>query len=162
MAIKRTFRNAKFSFTNFSGTRFEDDKRTFTLRIDDEELAQELIDEGWDVKSREYDGRITWNLKVRVRFDVTPPKIKLIKNVDGERIMQTITENTVGRLDRLTPEKVDLTISQYHWKNMGKEGITAYLDIMYFTIEVPELEREYGDYAESEYPEEDDIGGDPF
>lgn len=157
MAIKRTFRNAKFAFTNFSGKRFDDDKRTCTLKITDEDLAQELIEEGWAIKEENYNDQHYWTLKVRVRFDIVPPKIKLIKEIGDEKIMTKITEANAHRLDNLSPKKVDLTISQYNWKNMGKTGVTAYLDIMYFTIDVPELEADYEDYDDSdfEFPRED-------
>ena len=64
-----------------------------------------------------------------------------------------LDENTISSLDWAEPEKIDLSISQSNWSMNGRSGITAYLDVMYFTPVVDELEAEYAD--PDDYPTED-------
>lgn len=137
MANTLIMENAKIRFRNFSGrpddfTREGD--RSFALVIDDEDLANKLKEDGWNVRMRmpKNDGEDPWYyLKVKVNFGGFPPKI--IEVTSRNRV--SLNEETVGILDSAELKSVDVEISPYHWEIGGRSGITAYLKTMYATIE---------------------------
>lgn len=137
MANTLVMENAKIRFRNFSGrpddfTREGD--RSFALVIDDEDLANKLKEDGWNVRVRmpKNDGEDPWYyLKVKVNFGGFPPKI--IEVTSRNRV--SLNEETVGILDSAELKSVDVEISPYHWEIGGRSGITAYLKTMYATIE---------------------------
>lgn len=137
MANTLIMENAKIRFRNFSGrpddfTREGD--RSFALVIDDEDLANKLKEDGWNVRMRmpKNDGEDPWYyLKVKVNFGGFPPKI--IEVTSRNRV--ALNEETVGILDSAELKSVDVEISPYHWEIGGRSGITAYLKTMYATIE---------------------------
>lgn len=119
-------------------------KRTFNLVLSADQ-AEQLVEEGWNVKSREPkdgDGDILYYLPVRVNYGGRPPKIYLVTN----KQKTLLDEDTVGSLDYAEIEKVDLVISPYPWDMGGKSGITAYVKTMYVTIAQDEFADKYGDY----------------
>lgn len=159
MAVKRTFRNAHIIWKNFRGEKGPyntNGDKSFAILINDPALAEELREEGWVLKelasNDDYDS-VAYALKVKVRFDKRPPKCKLITNIGGRQKQTILDENTISSLDWAEPEKIDLTISQSNWSMNGRTGVTAYLDVMYFTPVVDELEAEYAD--PDDFPTED-------
>lgn len=159
MAVKRTFRNARIIWKNFRGDKGPWDTRadkSFAILINDSVLAEELREEGWTLKelaaNDDFDS-VAYALKVKVRFDKKPPKCKLVTNINGRQKVTKLDEDSISFLDWAEPEKIDLTISQSKWNMNGRSGITAYLDVMYFTPVVDELETEYED--PEDYPTED-------
>ena len=137
MAITLIMENAKIRFRNFSGRPDEftrEGDRSFALVIDDEDLANKLKEDGWNVRMRmpKNDGEDPWYyLKVKVNFGGFPPKI--IEVTSRNRV--SLNEETVGILDSAELKSVDVEISPYHWEIGGRSGITAYLKTMYATIE---------------------------
>ena len=137
MANTLVMENAKIRFRNFSGRPDEftrEGDRSFALVIDDEDLANKLKEDGWNVRMRmpKNDGEDPWYyLKVKVNFGGFPPKI--IEVTSRNRV--SLNEETVGILDSAELKSVDVEISPYHWEIGGRSGITAYLKTMYATIE---------------------------
>ena len=137
MANTLIMENAKIRFRNFSGRPDEftrEGDRSFALVIDDEDLANKLKEDGWNVRVRmpKNDGEDPWYyLKVKVNFGGFPPKI--IEVTSRNRV--SLNEETVGILDSAELKSVDVEISPYHWEIGGRSGITAYLKTMYATIE---------------------------
>lgn len=137
MANTLIMENAKIRFRNFSGRPDEytrEGDRSFALVIDDEDLANKLKEDGWNVRMRmpKNDGEDPWYyLKVKVNFGGFPPKI--IEVTSRNRV--SLNEETVGILDSAELKSVDVEISPYHWEIGGRSGITAYLKTMYATIE---------------------------
>lgn len=137
MANTLIMENAKIRFRNFSGRPDEftrEGDRSFALVIDDEDLANKLKEDGWNVRMRmpKNDGEDPWYyLKVKVNFGGFPPKI--IEVTSRNRV--SLNEETVGILDSAELKSVDVEISPYHWGIGGRSGITAYLKTMYATIE---------------------------
>ena len=137
MANTLIMENAKIRFRNFSGRPDEftrEGDRSFALVIDDEDLANKLKEDGWNVRMRmpKNDGEDPWYyLKVKVNFGGFPPKI--IEVTSRNRV--SLNEETVGILDSAELKSVDVEISPYHWEIGGRRGITAYLKTMYATIE---------------------------
>lgn len=137
MANTLIMENAKIRFRNFAGRPDEytrEGDRSFALVIEDEDLADKLREDGWNVKMRlpKEEGAEPWYyLKVKVNFDGIPPKV--VEVTSRNRV--ALNEDTVGILDTAELKSVDVEVSPYHWEIGGRRGITAYLKTMYATIE---------------------------
>lgn len=137
MANTLIMENAKIRFRNFAGRPDEytrEGDRSFALVIEDEDLANKLREDGWNVKMRlpKEEGAEPWYyLKVKVNFNGVPPKV--VEVTSRNRV--ALNEDTVGILDTAELKSVDVEVSPYHWEIGGRSGITAYLKTMYATIE---------------------------
>ena len=142
--------NAEIGFRNFSGRSDAynaEGQRNFCVFLD-EELAQTLSEDGWNVKylrPREDDEEPQAYLQVSVAFENVPPKIVLISS-NGK---STIDEDEVNILDWAEFKNIDLIIRPYNWEVNGKSGVKAYLKTMYATIEIDEFESKYADVPDS-------------
>ena len=125
-------------YRNFSGegSKFNrEGDRNFSLIIDDPEVADELVAQGWNVKIREprEEGDNPFiHLPVKVKFNDRGPRIYLIT---GDR-RNELDEESVGILDNVDIISVDLDIRPYDWEVNGKTGRTAYLHSMRVIQEV--------------------------
>ena len=153
-----TIENAQILFRNFHGreTQFNrKGQRNFCVFLDDPEVAQKMIEDGWNVKhllprfegdpGRQY-------IQVSLTYDKFPPSIYMITK--HNKVL--LDEDSVQSLDYADIINVDLTIRPYNWvlsegtKN-EKSGVKAYLKTMYVTIEEDALAMKY---AEEEFPQE--------
>lgn len=126
--------NARLIFKNFSGkqTQFNPEgRRNFCLILEDN-LAQQLMEDGWNVRQLKAkdDENPPYYIPVSVSFKIMPPEINLIS---GKKMSQ-LSEETVGELDYAEIEHCDLVIRPYHWEVNGRGGIKAYLKAMYVTV----------------------------
>ena len=151
--------DARIIFRNFSGRESEynaSGDRNFSVVIDDPESAQQLIEDGWNVKSRpprSEDEEALYHLPVSVSFSNFPPEVHVLIG----RTMTELNEETIHRLDSLYVETVDLVIRPYNWEVGGRKGTKAYLKTMYATIKQNPFADKYArllgedDSAEDEY-----------
>ena len=149
---------ARIIYRNFAGRgdKFNrEGDRNFALLIPNEDLANELVANGWNVKIKppRVDGDDPFIfLPVKVKFNDRGPAAYLLS---GSRRVR-LDEESIGCLDDIDILNVDLDVRPYDWviqegtKN-EKSGRTAYLQ----SIEVTqEIDRFTARYAEEEYPEE--------
>lgn len=140
------FYNARIIFRNFSGNKDEfnhNGDRYFSIVIDDQELADEMKEAGWNIKplkSRDEEEEQKYYIKVAVRYEKYPPKI--YKVCGGTRTL--LDEEAVGSLDNDEFSNVDVTITPSTWEVNGKTGIKAYVKKMVVTLTEDELAEKYG------------------
>ena len=123
---------ARITFKNFEGRgdKFNrEGDRNFSLLIEDENTANALIKEGWNVKikpGREEGDDPFMRLPVKVKFTDYGPNVYL---VTGNR-RNELDEESIGCLDNIEIESVDMDIRPYDWEVNGRTGRTAYLQSM--------------------------------
>lgn len=144
--------NARIIFKNFTG---KDDKfgregdRSFSIVIEDDALAEQLSNDGWNVKPltpRDPDEKVNHFIKVKISFKVRPPKIWLLTN--HKRTL--LDEDTIATLQYARIENADVVVSPWRWEVNGKTGIAAYLETLYVKIEDDPFADKYADYESSD------------
>lgn len=137
--------NGRIVFRNFSGkeTKFNPaGRRNFCAIIDDPDLANNLAEDGWNIKylrPRDEQEQPVAYIQVGVNYGAVPPKIYLVAGHNKT----LLDEDTVGTLDWAEIVSVDMTIRPYVWEVGGKTGIKAYVKNMYITIQKDEFEDKY-------------------
>ena len=130
------FDNAKLFFCNFAGKaqKMNDKgKRNFRVRIDDPDIARELMDRQVRVrleKKWHEDDPDTWSVKVIANYDGNyPPKIKSITSTK----IETMNRDNVGELDQrgvIDHAKFEVNLSWYDDTELKKRMRCMYLVAM--------------------------------
>ena len=121
--------DARIVYRNFSGTgsRYNrEGDRNFAVVIPDQEIADALIENGWNVKikpPREEGDSPFMYMPVKVKFNDRGPNVYL---VTGKR-MNRLDEESVSCLDDVDIQSVDMDIRPYDWEVNGRSGRSAYL-----------------------------------
>lgn len=145
--------DTRIIYRNFrgEGSKFNrEGDRNFAMIIPTQDLVDELINRGWNVKIKEpkEEGEEPFMyLPIKVKFNDRGPQIYL---VTGNRTNR-LDEDAVSMLDDIDIRSVDLDIRPYDWEVNGKTGRTAYLQAMEVT---QEIDRFAARMAEEEHPEE--------
>lgn len=121
--------DAKIRFKNFEGRgdKFNrEGDRNFEWVIENEDLAADLSEWGWNVKEKETpDGDVYWSLKIKIKFTDFGPNVYM--KVDDKPKVK-LDEDTIGMLDECYISRIDMDLRPYDWEISGKSGRTAYLD----------------------------------
>ena len=137
--------DARIIFRNFSGapSKFNrEGDRNFAVIIPEQEIADALIAEGWNVKikpPREDGDTPFMYLPVKIKFNDRGPRVYL---KSGRNIIR-LDEESVSCLDNVDIISVDLDIRPYDWNVNGMEGRTAYLQSIQVTQEVDRFYDQY-------------------
>ena len=130
--------DARIHWSNFSGEPGPFNRpgdRNFSIVIPDEEIAEALqkdVNEdgaSWNVKikpPREADEGPFMHLPIKVKFNDYGPKVYLVSN----GVQRQLDEDSIGMLDKISIEKVDLDIRPFDNITSGKPYRTAYLQTM--------------------------------
>lgn len=130
--------DAKIIYRNFAGvgSKFNrEGDRNFAVLIEDEALAEQLTNDGWNVKikpPRDEDDSPFMYLPVKVKFNERGPSayLKIGRN------MTRLDEESIACLDKIDILSVDLDIRPFDWEVNGKVGRTAYLQAIRVTQDV--------------------------
>jgi hypothetical protein len=140
--VRLIFRN----FTGKGNLYNQEGARNFGVILPDD-VAEAMDRDGWNVKRLEArdedegDESTPW-LQVKINYARgRPPKIVVVT----DRGKTTLTEDTVEMLDWADITNVDLIVRPYFYDVGGRQGIAAYVQSMYVTIEEDALERKYAE-----------------
>lgn len=153
---KISVENALITSRNFGGDKEQGryakpGRRSFTLIIEDPGMAEYLLSNGANLGYREpsKEGESPrWYLKILLNYaNGRAPRIYIYED-DRETL---ITEDTVSILDSADIVNVDLVFRMYQprdpsrqWTTKdGRIGASAYLDVMYVTIDVDPFASKY-------------------
>ena len=158
-----TIRNANVdgrtaNFTGHArGPKEKEGKRYFLIKLEPE-LAEELQNNGWNVKwTKERPDNPDYEpypyIKVNINYNLRKrPSVYMVTKNNKT----LLTEDTIEQLEGCYFEKVDVTISNIYYRNYDQWSIV--LNIGFFTIEPNELYDEYfGPSTEPVFDDEDDI-----
>ena len=146
--------NARITWRNFAGRRDDynrNGEREFHVIVDDPDIAEELMARGCNMRIKQSEDpneppRMSFKVKVSYRFG--EPAVYL----DNGRNVVSLTESSIGNLDRIDIDRVDLDIYfGKEWTVNGKTARTAYLDKI---MVVQSVDRFRTRFAEEEYPSE--------
>lgn len=142
--------NVQILFKNFNGTKGqfnEAGNRNFSILIDDMDLAERLIAQGWALKPLKDDEGNTeaYHLPVRVNYGgrVAP---RIYKVSESNRSSVLLEEKTVGVLDYLPIDRADILLNPYEWEVRGERGVKAYCQTAYMVIEESELDLKWAEF----------------
>ena len=121
--------DARICYLNFSGvgTKYNrEGDRNFALIIPDQELADMLSNDGWNIKvkpPRDVDDTPFMYMPVKIKFNANGPAAYLRSGENTTRL----NEETIGVLDDIAIASVSMDIRPYDWEVNGQTGRTAYL-----------------------------------
>ncbi len=130
--------DARIIYRNFAGEASQFNRagdRNFSVLIEDEQIANELRDHGWNVKikqAREEGDTPFMHLPVKVKFNDRGPSVYLVSGSNRVRL----DEETIGMLDNIDILGVDLDIRPFDWEVNGKAGRAAYLQSICVTQDI--------------------------
>ena len=137
--------DANIIYRNFAGvgSKFNrEGDRNFAVRIPDTELADKLVEEGWNVKIKDpkEEGDLPFMfLPVKIKFNDRGPVVYLKTG----RNMVKLDEESISCLDNIDILGVDLDIRPYDWEVNGKTGRTAYLQSICVTQDIDRFAARY-------------------
>ena len=145
--------DARIVYRNFSGapSKFNrEGDRNFAVVIPNQEIADALLDAGWNVKikpPRDEDDTPFMFMPVKIKFNDRGPVVYL---KTGDR-MNKLDEESVDCLDHVDISSVDMDLRPFDWEVNGKTGRSAYLQSI---CVIQEIDRFAERYAGEEYPGE--------
>ena len=143
------FENAEITFKNFSGrpTKYQRQEgfRTFSVVVDDPDMAQHLSEDGWNVRilrPRNEGDAPKYVLDVSINFNFwKKPEIYMI--CDGHKTK--IDEEDLDILDGADIITSDIVVRPRLWDDNGTTRIKAYLQELYVTIQQSRFAAKYAD-----------------
>ena len=137
--------DARIVYRNFKGEGSKFNRagdRNFSVVIENEEIANELVKEGWNVKvkpPRDDEDTPFITLPVKIKFNDRGP-IVYLRSGDN---MVKLDEESIDCIDDMDIISVDMDIRPYDWEVNGKTGRTAYLQSICVTQEIDRFAARY-------------------
>lgn len=137
--------DARIVYRNFKGEGSKFNRagdRNFSVVIENEEIADELVKEGWNVKvkpPRDNEDTPFITLPVKIKFNDRGP-IVYLRSGDN---MVKLDEESIDCIDDMDIISVDMDIRPYDWEVNGKTGRTAYLQSICVTQEIDRFAARY-------------------
>jgi len=137
--------DARIIYRNFEGLASKYNRegdRNFAVIIPNDEIKDALVNEGWNVKikpPRDEDDSPFMFLPVKVKFNSRGPAAYL---VSGEQVTK-LNEDTIGILDEIDIQSVDMDVRPYDWEVNGKSGRSAYLQAINVTQNIDRFGAQY-------------------
>lgn len=140
--------DAKIIYKHFAGLADDfhrEGERDFSLRLDNEDVAMKMADDGWNVKEKTLeDGTKYWHVKVKISYKFQAPKVYIVKKDKSI----PLDESTIGTLDHAEIIRADVVVDPSVWSVRGETGVTGYLRSLYVRIqEDPFAERYSNGYG---------------
>ena len=149
--------DARIIFKNFEGRgdKFNrEGDRNFSLLIEDPNTAEAMKREGWNVKikeGRDPDEGPFMRLPVKVKFTEYGPTVYL--NSAGNVVK--LNEESIGCLDNIEIETVNMDIRPYDWEVNSKTGRTAYLQSMEVVQRIDRFAAKYGNNRRDDFDDDE-------
>ena len=136
--------DARIIYRNFSGTASKYNRegdRNFSVVIPTQEMADELIKAGWNVRikpPREGGDEPFMCQPVKIKCCDRGPNCYLRSG----KAQTELIEKTIGCIDDIDILSVDLDVRPYDWDVNGKSGRTAYLQSIRVTQKIDRFAQE--------------------
>lgn len=142
--------DARITYCNFAGagTQFNrEGDRNFSVIIDDEEIADALVEAGWNVRikpPRNEGDKPFMHLPVKIKVNERGPNFYLVSG----KAMVRLEGDAINCLDNVDILSVSLDVRPYDWElPNGKTGRSAYLQSIRVTQRVNDrFAEEYAQY----------------
>jgi len=137
--------DARIIYRNFEGlaSKFNrEGDRNFAVIIPNDDICNELVEAGWNVKirpPRDEDDSPFMFLPVKIKFNSRGPAAYVRS---GDNVTK-LTEETIGMLDEIDIQSVDMDLRPYDWDVNGKQGRTAYLQAINVIQNVDRFGQQY-------------------
>lgn len=150
--------NARIIWPNFAGAEKGYDRegdRNFTLVFDNEELVDELIADGWNIKKRPSDDpdeppfmtmKVKLSYTVRRDGSVFGPKAYLWTN----GVRNELDQDSIACLDHIDRGEINMDIRPHDWEYHGKTGRTARLNVIEVFQNVDRFQERYANMRSEE------------
>lgn len=145
--------NARVLFPNFKGEarQFNNEgDRNFCLVIDDHEQAQQMREDGWNVRilrPRDEEDEPLNYIQVNLNYaGRRPPSVFMVTG----RNKAPLSEATVKELDEVDIQYVDAVINPYRWNVRGDTGISGYLSELYAVVNERRFAHKYDNLGDEE------------
>lgn len=139
--------DARIIYRNFAGapSKFNrEGDRNFAVIIPNEEIKDQLVEEGWNVKIKppreDFDEPFMF-MPVKVVFNNRGPAA-YVRSGDS---VTRLNEETIDMLDEIDISSVDMDIRPYDWEVNGRTGRSAYLQAINVTQNVDRFGARYSE-----------------
>ncbi|MCF8018156.1 MAG: hypothetical protein K9L62_02035 [Vallitaleaceae bacterium] len=150
MANMLEIRDAQLMYKNFSGRQVGKNRagtRNVCVVLEDEDVAKQMIEDGWNVKIKEFEGGETvYYLPVAVSWNEAYPHLNPEIWLNSNGRARQLDEDEVSVLDRIIIQSVDLVeIRPRKWldEDTGTFKIKAFLASIGITQKVNKYKEMY-------------------
>lgn len=138
------------NFSGMEGNYPDPSNRGFAVVIPEQDLADELMERGFNVTvrpPRNEDESPLYLLKVKFNYD--RPGLEPGAYLYTGRNRRMLSEQTIGTLDKVDIQSVSLDVRKSEWSRGGRSGVTNYLQCIKV---VQQIDRFAAEFEEEDMP----------